>query len=248
MARALPPGMQPAYPGGGQAPAYEPPAPAPPAPASSGVGLARALSVVAVLLAVVALAINFVIPGPTGAQGIQGVKGDKGDTGDRGLTGLTGTQGPQGPQGLQGNPGPQGPRGNGTIMESNSVNPGMTVPGACTAVTGLNVTIAVTGPGTVMVQASVMISIAHTTGTIDEVDMTLAAAPDSCTIDSWSTFVYVSGAQPSGTYWPQVIMQKPFSVTTAGNYTYFVNAAGFFGAGAGDTIRYSSIVAVFYPS
>ena len=240
--------MQPAYPGGGQAPAYEPPAPAPPASASGGVGLARALSVVAVLLAVVALVINFVIPGPTGAQGIQGVKGDKGDTGNTGAAGPQGPQGLQGGVGPQGPQGPQGPPGNGTIMADNSVNSGMAVPGACTAITGLNVTIAATGPGTVMVHASVLISIAHANGVIDEVDMTLAAAPDSCTLDAWTTFAYISAAQPTGTYWPQVIMQKPFSVTTAGNYTYFANAWGFFGAGAGDTIRYSSIVAVFYPS
>ncbi len=242
-------------------------------PPAGGGGLAKVLGIVGVLLAVAALAINFVIPGPAGSVG---PAGPAGPTGQTGLTGAPGPQGPQGPIGPNGyscwdlnqngiaDPaedinldtvvdtrdcqGPQGPIGPGGIMASVSVNSGDVVPTVCTAVTGLNVAINVPGPGTVVAHASVMFSIAHTAGTTDEVDMTLAPAADSCIVDSWTTFAYVSSPEPTGTYWPQVVLQKSFSVATGGTYTYYVNARGFFGAGAGDTIRYSSLVVVFYPS
>src|SRR6266540_2607459 len=93
---AFPPLMQPAQPGGGQ-PTYAPPAmpmsaPAPPPTTGSG-GLARALSVVAVLLAVAALAINFVIPGPVGPRGPDGANGQDGTDGLPGANGQDGTDG-----------------------------------------------------------------------------------------------------------------------------------------------------------
>jgi len=79
--------------------------------------VSKALSVVAVLLAVVALAINFVVPGPAGvdgtdgadgADGAQGLTGQVGPVGPTGATGATGAQGPAGPAGPAG---PQGPAG-----------------------------------------------------------------------------------------------------------------------------------------
>lgn len=60
------------------------------------------LSIVAVLLAAVALVVSFVIPGPTGPAGEIGPDGARGDTGATGGIGPTGPQGPAGPSGSDG--------------------------------------------------------------------------------------------------------------------------------------------------
>jgi len=78
---------------------------------SGGGGLAKALSVVAVLLAVVALAINFAVPGPQGVAGAPGTDGDRGPTGPAGQTGPAGTTGATGATGPQGPAGATGPAG-----------------------------------------------------------------------------------------------------------------------------------------
>ena len=79
-----------------------------PRPAKSGDGVSRALSTVAVLLAVAALALNFVISGPAGAAGANGTNGA---AGANGATGATGAIGPAGAAGATGAAGPQGPTG-----------------------------------------------------------------------------------------------------------------------------------------
>lgn len=71
-------------------------------------------SIVAVILAVVALmiaVIGIAVPGPQGEQGIAGERGLLGEQGPRGDDGTDGPQGEQGPQGLPGDEGPQGPQG-----------------------------------------------------------------------------------------------------------------------------------------
>ncbi len=67
--------------------------------------MSNVLSVVAVVLAVVALAVNFAIPGPAGVAGQTGPAGPTGATGATGPTGATGATGATGPAG------PQGPSG-----------------------------------------------------------------------------------------------------------------------------------------
>ncbi len=72
------------------------------------------LSVLAVVLAAAALAVNFAIPGPAGAIGAPGAPGAKGDQGVAGPTGGTGPAGPTGatgPAGPTGATGPAGPTG-----------------------------------------------------------------------------------------------------------------------------------------
>ncbi len=131
-------------------------------------------------------------------------------------------------------------------MANVSADPGTAVGTTCTDVPGLNLSIKVPGPGRIVVQGSIVFDISHTSGTLDEVDMTLAPAAKSCTVDAWTTFAYVSAALPTGTYWPQVLMEKVFTVTTAGTYTYYANAHGFGNAATG-AIEYSSLIVVFYP-
>ena len=82
--------------------------------------MGTALAAIAIALAVAAIAVNFVIPGPagptgstgaTGSQGIQGPQGTPGATGNTGPAGGTGPQGPPGTPGINGSTGPQGPPG-----------------------------------------------------------------------------------------------------------------------------------------
>ncbi len=202
--------------------------------APSARNLATILSVVAVVLSAAALGASLVIPGPAGPSGTNGTNGTNGTTGATGANGATGPIGPAGP---------------GTIMASVNVSTSSAVPTTCQEVPGRNVTIKVTGPGVVVVQGAMMFNIAHTAGTLDEVDTTLSTTANTCdNFSPWAMFAYVSAAVPTGTYWPQVFMQRAFNVTAAGSYTFYVNIMGFGGAGAGDAVRYSSLIAVFYPS
>ena len=254
--------MQPETPGGGQ-PAYAPPAmpmaaPAPP-PATGGGGLAKALSVVAVLLAVVALAINFVVPGPAGAVGATGTNGQNGADGADGTNGINCWD-------LNGNGVPDlatedlngdlavdvldctGPAGPGTIMSTSARFSGMTFTATCAAYTGSEVTITVPGPGTVVVTSYVMIRIGHTAAASEDISMAVInAAPDTCPNNSYTSFENVVANSPTGSYIKNTFIQIPFTVAGAGSYTYYLNARHFFGPG-GTTIERATLIAVFYPS
>ena len=79
----------------------------------------QAIAVVSLIIAVVALIMPFMIPGPEGPEGPRGLPGDDGVDGQDGDDGATGAQGPQGATGAQGAQGPQGlqgPTGPGTLM------------------------------------------------------------------------------------------------------------------------------------
>jgi len=58
-------------------------------PSTRGGGMANVLSLVAVILAVVALVIGFAIPGPMGSSGAAGTDGAAGATGAQGATGAS---------------------------------------------------------------------------------------------------------------------------------------------------------------
>src|SRR3990170_2589514 len=176
--------MQPSYGGGMPAPAPQPmpmqPMSAPPAPSSSKMGMG--LSVVAVILAVLALVMSLVIPGPVGVKGDAGAPGATGPIGPTGANGAQGPAGATGPAGPAGPAGPQGPPGPGTIMTS-SGSPLLlsTIGGACTE--GWNVSITVPSNGTVVVSGVARLRISHTTGTEDRYFLvtadTSALCPDS---------------------------------------------------------------------
>ena len=126
--------MQPSQPmQGPMAPSYTGAPPAqwtqqapPPMPSGGGSNAGKVLGAIAIALAIVALAVNFVIPGAvgpkgdtgaigppgtTGATGPAGPTGLNGATGATGAAGANGTQGPQGPAGQNGTDGAQGPAG-----------------------------------------------------------------------------------------------------------------------------------------
>src|SRR3990172_8546660 len=59
-------------------------------------GVNKMLSVIALVLAVVALLLNSVIPGPVGIQGVPGQQGPAGQVGSQGSVGPQGLAGPEG--------------------------------------------------------------------------------------------------------------------------------------------------------
>lgn len=75
------------------------------------------MAAAAIALAVVAIAVNFVIPGPagstgnTGPAGAAGSQGIRGPQGPQGIQGVNGTNGTNGTNGATGPQGPQGPPG-----------------------------------------------------------------------------------------------------------------------------------------
>ena len=236
------------------APAPQPmpmqPMSAPPAPSSSKMGMG--LSVVAVILAVLALIMSLVIPGPLGVKGDAGATGATGATGPIGPTGANGAQGPAGatgPAGPAGPAGPQGPPGPGTIMAS-SGSPLLlsTIGGACTE--GWNVSITVPSNGTVVVSGVARLRISHTTGTEDRYFLvtadTSALCPDSP--GSWLDSIQPDIAtDPS--VWVSAAAEDAFAITSgAGTYTFYLNARMVVGADAADVFVFLGVVAVFYPA
>jgi hypothetical protein len=133
-------------------------------------------------------------------------------------------------------------------MASNSIATRVAIQNVCAAYTGADVTITAPGPGTVVVWAAFMIQLDHSAGSSDEVDMYLEDTAGSCLNANWAKFMTVYAQEPTGIYWDEVSMIRPFAVAGPGTYTYHVNGQGFGGVGAGDNYQYASLVAVYYPS
>jgi len=194
---------------------------------SGGAGVSKWLSVVALLLAVAALAVSVVVPGPTGV---------KGDTG------------PQGPAGQDGTNGAQGPAGPGSLMVTASHFSYGTITTTCTNYAGAEVTITVPGPGTVLVSGHVLGRMDHTAG--NSVWMYVYVERSGsvlCTDDSYWGYMSVNSDEPTGMYFDTIPVMHAYGVGTAGTYTYAVDAeCG--GVGGSCLLLESALAAVFYPS
>ena len=168
--------------------------------------------------------------GPQGPQGLQGDPGPQGPVG------------PQGPQGLQGPPGP------GSIVAVNSTFtlPRVSMGGGC--VNYAQVTITVTGSGTVAVWSTVRLSISHTQGSHDVVWVIISASPTDCTATSETTTLRFNDVEPSQAFFLTATVLRGFSVGGAGSYTYYINVVMMLGADIFDSIEASSIIAVYYPT
>ncbi len=203
-------------------------------------GLGSILGIAAVILAAVALVVSFAIPGPAGPAGANGTDGTNGTNGTNGATGATGATGAQGPRGVP---------GNGTIMAYNQSAATFIVIGSACTNSGTSVNITVPGPGTIVVQGSTRLHIDHTTGTEDR--WLVAVGPDAttCPLGAWSWLDSIGTNDPTqASYWKSAYAQNAFTVTTAGTYTYYLNAYMISGQDSGDEFIYANMVAVFYPS
>lgn len=203
------------------------------------------LSALAAVLAVAALGVNFVIPGPAGAPGAAGPAGPAGPTGATGATGA------MGPAGATGATGPQGPAGPGTLMTSTTnaaLVPFDLAMFSCTNYAGSAITITVPGPGTVVVTSEVRLSIEHTAGTEDLPRVFLGTSTMDCTVDDWRSFDTIASNDATASYFITLFVHEPFAISAAGTFTFYVNGNMFVGASPSDAFYGSGTIAVFYPS
>ncbi len=203
--------------------------PAPPAGPQVGSSLGKWLSIGAIALAVVALVISVAVPGPTGPAGANGANGTDGATG------------PQGPIG------PTGPAGPGTLMATNETGAKVSIGSACTTYTSAEVSITVPSAGEIVITASVMLDLSHTSGTRDIAFVVIQNNTSSCPDDPYLGIMVVQSTLPTDTYWQSVSVQKNYTVSAAGTYTFYVNGRMTSGQNAADQFWYANLVAVFYP-
>ena len=197
--------------------------------------MSKALSVVALLLAVAALAINFVIPGPAGPAGAMGAQGPRGTDGTNGANGANGAQGPPGA---------------GTLMNSTSYQAATTMAGC---VNFLTVALTVPSRGRIAVSAYAHYWIEHTAGTTDLWASMIRTSPTDCSLsfglESTWAIDEISGAWPTDTIINQALsVQAVFPISGAGTYTYHLNTEMAVGQSASDQIVNGVMVLVFYPS
>jgi len=206
-------------------PSQAPPPPPPAAPLRSD-GLGRALSVIAVIASVVAIGVAFAVPGPQGTVGT---------TGSQGLTG------------------PTGPAGAGTIMSEGNSSYAWNVYdyNYCDRVLSQNISIAVPGPGTIIVQDFAKFTIYHWNGRVDSGSLYIENKTTNCVNNVWTSTSMVASGEASASFSFTMPVQDVFRVTSAGTYQYYLDVdaqyATVFGFG-GASVDYSSWVAVFYPS
>ena len=142
-------------------------------------------------------------------------------------------------------PGAPGP---GTLMAQNSHGGPMRIGSTCTHYLGAEVTIAVPGPGTVVVSATVGVGVNHSFGTNDEARIIVAASDSECAITNYTAFVSVPQTLSTDPFHFQTVsVLRPFAVG-AGSHTFYVNGVMASGADANDRFDSASLVAVFYPA
>src|SRR3990170_279496 len=241
----------------------QPPYAAPPVPSSGGSGLGKMLGPIALVLAVVAMAVNFVVPGPQGSSGIDGTDGINGTngtnglpgaTGPRGFPGAAGANGTDGTNGTDGATGPPGPAGPGTLANYSVVAPwqagGLALVGCSNVMT---VDLTVPSAGYVVVIATVHVWVEHLAGNTDTwtIFESSAGAADCSDTDPTRNvfFQEISNSLAADTFMNEAgSVVNTFSVGGAGTYSFYVNSMMYTGETAGDRVSEASCVVIFYPA
>jgi hypothetical protein len=210
------------------------------------------------------------VDGDDGATGVTGPMGPQGPIGPRGADGADGTNGTDGADGincwdLNGNGVPDvatedlngdgavdvldctGPAGPGAVLD---LGTGAFTPltATCAEVNGAAVTLAVPGPGTVVVTATVWVRLEHTAGSPEQAVFLLSPTSADCTDDRWHTYYTLANDEPTGYYINSVFVMEPLPVGAAGTYTFYLNARMTTGVTANDGILSVGTIGVFYPS
>jgi hypothetical protein len=199
------------------------------------------LAVVAILLGGSALGLALTSSGHTGAAGANGTPGSAGANGANGANGAPGIQGPPGPQGM---PGP------GAVVNQ-SFDTGTTVlSSTCGSYLGSTVNFTVSGPGMLVMSATVVLAIVHNAGQSTVYTVSLWNTSAVC---SPSANNYVDGAeglaQATDSYYPDVSLFQSFPIGAAGNYSIAIIGTDITSAGSEiDEFYYATVVGVFYPA
>lgn len=205
-------------------------------------GLWKAVSVVSLHIAVIALIVPFMIFPPAGPEGPQGETGAQGPQGLQGLQGSQGDIGPQGPEGPQGLPGPR------TILTTSVTGVTRTIGPTCTHYSDAEITITVPSNGTIVVTAQMQIVINHTSGTSDRWLLAVGEDPTDCSSirEIWRGSITADAPSDSPIYRTGA-PTRVFTVTP-GTYTYYANGFMTVGQDAYDRFVNCVMFAAFYPS
>jgi len=137
----------------------------------------------------------------------------------------------------------------GVRVAHNSVGGSAPIGTVCTHYPGAQVTIAAPAAGTIVVSATVGVGINHTLGTADIAWVGVAESRTECGLDNYTAFVSVPASLPSDAYhFETVSILRPFAVSVAGPYAFYVNALMESGYDAVDRFDSASLVATYYPS
>jgi hypothetical protein len=103
----------------------------------------------------------------------------------------------------------------------------------CTHYSGAEVTITVPGPGTIIVNAVVMIDGNHIQGWRDNGWINVANSTTDCTDNPYISLIVVPSSAPTDQYWESVPVLRPVNVSAAGTHTFYVNGVMINGVGPG---------------
>jgi hypothetical protein len=131
-----------------------------------------------------------------------------------------------------------------SFIEESTANPGAAIGGTCSNIGQITVTVPVVGA--VEVTARGTLSIAHTAGIIDRVDMGIGETAGDCTFSETAS-VMVSDALPTGNHFPADTVFALFNDVIPGTKTFYLNATRVAGSGAASLVS-GSIKARVYPN
>lgn len=131
-------------------------------------------------------------------------------------------------------------------MASATFGNAVTIEATCTNY--MAVTITVSGPGSVVVTTTSIISFDHTSGTIDNMRYMTGTSASDCVEDEASQIYDVDPNVPTSLWIGGGASTEAFTVFTAGSFTYYLNGFMLFGQDPNDEFLAASMVAVFYPS
>ncbi|HTD81891.1 MAG TPA: hypothetical protein VK723_07060 [Thermoplasmata archaeon] len=202
----------------------------------------RALGIVAVVLAVIAiiLALMFRGPGPAGAPGTACWDVNQNGRPDIPLEDRNG-DGTADVGDCAGRPGEQG------LVAYVEQEGGWTINATCTHYANANVSITVPGPGTIIASATIQVTLTHSAGTEDLVWTFIDTMPTACTLGSRLLIANVEEAEGAGNYIETIPGIRPLDVTSAGTYSFYIDGFMVNGQSFGDEFTRAELVAVFYP-
>lgn len=104
------------------------------------------------------------------------------------------------------------------------------------------------GPGYIVVEANVWLTLSHSSGTDDDLVVGISESPVSlpASPSAWSVWL-VPSAWPSAAPENTLYAHNTFWESSAGTYTYYLVGQMLSGQNAGDTFEYAHVRAVYYP-
>jgi hypothetical protein len=199
------------------------------------------LGVVALVLGGAGLGIAITNSGHVGPAGPMGVKGDTGGHG------TNGTDGKNGSNGTNGSRGPSGPGAQ--VVQTFDISTTF-LNTTCVAYAYSNLTVTVTGAGTFVVTAAVVLDLYHSSGGSTSYLVSLANASAVCNpVDNSYSEGAINGALPTSYYSEDVSLVQSFSIGAAGTYNVdIIGTADMTAFGDTTAVYYASEVGVFYPA